>query len=141
MKDLVGAGLVDYVAMDVKNSPSCYSLTTGIDADISRIEESIRFLLSDAVDYELRTTVVTPLHDADSIREMAAWVSQLSDGKQAKRFFLQPFVDRDTVPVAGLTAPDDEMLDSFRHMLSICAQNVTIRGRSTQLYLVFSYHI
>ena len=131
LKALVAAGLVDYVAMDVKNSPDRYSLTTDIDADLSRIEESIRFLLSDAVDYELRTTVAEPLHDRSSIEAMANWVAELGSGQKARRFFLQPFVDRDTVPVAGLRTPSDEMLESYRNSLLCCAQSVTVRGKST----------
>ena len=83
------------------------------------------------VDYALRTTVAEPLHDRSSIEAMANWVAELGSGKKARRFFLQPFVDRDTVPVAGLRTPSDEMLESYRNSLLCCAQSVTVRGKST----------
>lgn len=129
LQALVSEGLVDYVAMDVKNSPDRYSLTTGIEADLGRIEESIRFLLEDHVDYELRTTVVLPLHDEASIRDMGKWLKNLGGGSKVKRLFLQSFVDRDTVPVAGLASPADEQLEAFRLSLLPCAGSVQIRGK------------
>ena len=58
LKALVAANLVDYVAMDVKNSPEKYALTVGLETlDMEPVEESIRFLLGGTVDYEFRTTV------------------------------------------------------------------------------------
>ena len=53
LKNLVSRGLVDYAAMDIKNSPEKYAATVGLEKlDMSQIEESVAFLLSDAVDYE-----------------------------------------------------------------------------------------
>ena len=43
LKKLVEAGLVDYVAMDVKNSPRRYAETVGLEkAELSAVEESLR---------------------------------------------------------------------------------------------------
>ena len=51
--DLVESGLVDYVAMDVKNSLSKYPLTTGIpDLDVATISASIDLLKHSSVSYE-----------------------------------------------------------------------------------------
>ena len=59
LEQLVQDGLVDYVAMDIKNCPQRYGETAGIPAlNLQPLERSIRFLLSGAVDYEFRTTVV-----------------------------------------------------------------------------------
>ena len=106
LKDLVGQGLVDYVAMDVKNSPQRYAETAGLPGlDIARIEESLAFMLSGAVDYELRTTVAEPLHDRQAMEDIARWIEKISPNQKARRFFIQPFVDRDTVMFAGLRTP------------------------------------
>ena len=52
--------------MDVKNSPERYGETIGIPAfNVSRVDESIHFLLEGHVDYEFRTTVVKQLHDEE----------------------------------------------------------------------------
>ena len=57
LRALVGEGLVDYVAMDVKNSPARYALTAGVPAaELSGVFTSMDFLLSGTVDYEFRTT-------------------------------------------------------------------------------------
>lgn len=88
LKDIVGRGLVDYVAMDVKNSPAGYPETVGIGGyDISKIKESIDFLLAGNVDYEFRTTVVREFHSVFEIDGIGKMI------KGAKRCFLQAFVD------------------------------------------------
>lgn len=125
---LVKEGLVDYVAMDIKNGPQDYPATTGVEMDISRIEESIRFLMEGHVGYEFRTTVVEPLHTERSMQAMADWLARLGNGKKAAKLYLQPFVDRDTVPVAGLSAPQEAILAVFARKLASCAQLVEIRG-------------
>lgn len=128
LRCIVEAGLVDYVAMDVKNDPDSYASTCGLEAlDIAKIGESIRLLVEGDVDYELRTTVSKPLHSVQTVQNMATWLQNITKTK-AKRLFIQPFVDRDTVPFAGLSAPDKAELEEFRAILSAAAEQVTIRG-------------
>ena len=129
LKDLVEKGLVDYVAVDAKNSPARYAETVGRENfDLAPVEESIRFLLEDRADYELRTTLVCPLHDGESLEEMGAWLASLVPGKKPKRLFLQRFADRDTVVFAGLSAPEEDAVDKWANMLSRYAQQVTVRN-------------
>ena len=129
LKAVIDEGLVDYVAMDVKNDPAHYGQTIGLDApELAKIEQSIRLLLEDRVDYELRTTVVSPLHTEASIAAMAQWLTALGEGKKVKRMFVQPFVDRDTVAVAGLCAPRADTLSAYVDTLRSCADYVTLRG-------------
>ncbi len=126
---LVAEGLVDYVAMDIKNSPERYAITCGLEKmDLSRIEESMRFLLEDAVNYEFRTTVVKPLHDEEAIGEMGEWLLNLVPGRRVKALYLQPFVDRDTVAVAGLLPPTADEMREYKGFLEGCAQTVELRG-------------
>ena len=129
LKDLIDGGLVDYVAMDVKNDPAGYARTAGVaDLQIGRIEESLRLLLSGAVDYELRTTLVEPLHNVDSILGIREWLAILGAGKKVKKYFLQPFVDRDTVLFSDLKAPETAKMLQYRELLAACADKVEIRG-------------
>ena len=129
LKALVKDGLIDYVAMDIKNSPAHYGETVGLSrVDMEAIDESIRFLLSDAVAYEFRTTVVAQLHDDASISEMGAWLSSLLPGKKPAQLFLQKFVDRDTVIFSGLSAPDEEQMKGFVSLLAPFVEKVAIRG-------------
>ena len=91
-------------------------------------EESIRFLLSGVVDYELRTTVVLPLHTEASVSQMGQWLYSLNGGEKIPRLYLQLFVDRDTVPVAGLAAPGSAELDTFVSKLTPFVAFVKVRG-------------
>lgn len=62
--------------MDIKNSPERYGETVGRSGlDLAPFRESVSFLLSGAVDYEFRTTVVRELHDGDSFRAIGPWLS------------------------------------------------------------------
>ena len=129
LKALVQQGLVDYVAMDVKNSPAMYAQTVGVEKmELSSIEESLRFLIGGELPYELRTTLVRQLHDAASIQDMGAWLAALVPGRKPKKLFLQSFVDRDTVLFAGLSAPEQEATAGFAKILAPFAEEVTIRN-------------
>lgn len=87
LKSLIDKGLVDYVAMDIKNSKEKYSMTAGIDIDISKISESISLLLECNIPFEFRTTVVKELHSHDDLVAISEWISG------AKAYFLQSFTD------------------------------------------------
>ena len=129
LRELVEAGLVDYVAMDIKNGPSRYAETCGLPkVDLAAIEESAAFLMSGAVDSEFRTTVVDPLHDEDSILEMGRWLHKIAGDKPVKKIFLQPFVDRDTVVFSGLSAPNPAQMAAFVELLKPFALEINVRG-------------
>ena len=62
LKRLLDEGNVDFVAMDIKNSPEKYAKTVGLDSiDFSRIERSIDIIKNSGLDYQFRTTMVTGL--------------------------------------------------------------------------------
>lgn len=129
LKALVEAGLVDYVAMDIKNSRGRYCETAGTKENLlPKLEESIAFLLSGKVDYEFRTTVVEELHDGASIQDMGAWVQSCGNGQTAKRWYLQRYTDRDSVLVAGLHAPEAQKMQQYAEKLAPFADLVSLRG-------------
>lgn len=123
LRRAVEAGLVDYAAMDVKNSPARYAETVGVpNLDLAPVRESVAFLLSGAVEYEFRTTVVRELHDEGSFEEMGRWL------RGAARCFLQPFADRGSVPFAGLHAPDEAALRRYADILRGSVREVALRA-------------
>ena len=88
LRALVERGLLDYVAMDIKNSLSRYGETVGIARfDTAPVEESMDFLMEGRVPFEFRTTLVRGLHTEDSVREMGRRLA----GEEA--FYLQSFKD------------------------------------------------
>ena len=122
LRNIFDAHLADYVAMDIKNSPGKYDMTAGLPAgsiNMERIEESIRLLMSSGVEYEFRTTVARELHEAEDFKEIGELI------RGAEKYYLQPFVNRDTVPDRNLTAPTEENL---RKYAEIARNDVKIVG-------------
>ena len=129
LRALLREGLLDYVAMDLKNGPDAYAQTVGLKAvDLGKLRESIGLLLDSGVEFELRTTVVKPLHSSESLTSMADWLLEATRGRGVPRLFVQPFVDRDTVAVGGLSAPSAAELEQFCRILAVCAGQVEVRG-------------
>ena len=92
LSELLAAGLVDYLAMDIKAPPGKYAQLTGIpELELSRIESSLDLLRSEAPDYELRTTVVPGLLTAEDIAEIAHWIAG------SKRYVLQQYRNQSTL--------------------------------------------
>lgn len=122
---LIEEGLVDYVAMDIKNSPVKYAETAGVPKlDLTPVRKSVSLLLQGRVEYEFRTTVCAQLHTQSDILAIAQWI------QGASRYFIQPFTDRDTVPFSGLSAPEKSSLQAFVATASAYVHEVSLRGES-----------
>ena len=102
LKEIVNAGLVDRVAMDIKNAPTEYDKTAGCSVDMEKIEESKDFLLTGTCDYEFRTTVVKGIHTKESLIAAAKWISG------AKEYYLQQFKDSENLIAPDAFEPFDE---------------------------------
>jgi pyruvate formate lyase activating enzyme len=124
LKELVAAGLVDKVAMDIKNGPSAYGFTVGDpNVDLSAVAQSKNYLLSGAVDYEFRTTVVKGLHTQASLLEAAQWIAG------AKVWYLQCYEGRDTVLAPeGLSSFTAEELYALLQSVKPHISTVALRG-------------
>ena len=129
LRQLLEDGLLDYVAMDVKNDLEHYPLTCGLNSmDINAIQESLSLLLQVKTEYELRTTVVEQLHNADSFKGITDMLQRLSPEHKCQKYFLQPFVDRETVIYSNFTAPSEERLFEYKKILEQASEIVAIRG-------------
>lgn len=123
LKELVNAGLVDYVAMDIKNSPEHYSLTCGVAVSLEDIKTSVEFLKQRKVPYEFRTTVVKELHDEADFISIGQWLQGDSS------YYLQNFVDSGDVIAEGkFSAYDKSQLEEFVRSLRATMPNVHLRG-------------
>lgn len=124
LKEVVSQGLVDRVAMDIKNSPELYAKTAGIPhLDLTDIERSKNFLLAGPVEYEFRTTVVKGLHTRDSLIEAAKWIAG------ANEFYLQQFKDSgDVIAIGGLSAYDEKEMHALADAVSPFVPRVQVRG-------------
>ena len=123
LKRLIENNLVDYVAMDIKNSLSSYGETAGTNfVDLENIKKSVELLKRNLVDYEFRTTLVKQFHSTSTITEMANWL----DG--AKRMFLQHFVDNGTCLQKGLNEVEKQDAEKFLDILKNHVNYVELRG-------------
>ena len=124
LRKAVESGVVDYVAMDIKTSLDEYSKLCGVEnIDTSRIKESIDYLMSGAVDYEFRTTVVEPLHHKENFEKIGEMT------KDCLRYYLQSFVDSGNIIGKNCFPPTQEQLQNYLEILSYYIKNVSIRDR------------
>ena len=123
LKRLLSEGLVDYTAVDIKNSAAKYAVTSGLqELDLRPLQETVSLLIGGDADYEFRTTVVKEFHEASDFEE----IGKLILG--AKRYFLQCFTDRDSVPFEGLHAPSREDLQGYAEIARRYVPDTFIRG-------------
>lgn len=115
LKHLLDEGLLDYVAMDIKNSKEKYALTAGVSKYPEAIDESIALIMEKAPDYEFRTTVVKELHTPQDIVNIAKWING------ARHYFLQSYTDSGDILKDGFSAYDEskmlEILEITRKIL------------------------
>ena len=126
LREIVDAGLVDRVAMDIKNAPALYGKTVGLEHfELKPVERSKDFLLSGGIEYEFRTTVVKGLHSRESLIEAARWIAG------AREYYLQQFKDSGNVIAAdGLDAYDGPEMHALAEAVRPYVPAVQVRGIS-----------
>ncbi len=122
LEELIEKGLVDYVAMDIKNSKEKYAETAGIsNLDLSKIEKSVELLKQNKILYEFRTTVVEEYHTLSDIEKIAKWIGH-SD------YYIQHFVDSGNTICSDLHAVSDDIMHKMRDVAKPLVKNVQTRG-------------
>lgn len=122
LKHLVSEGLLDYVAMDIKNSKTKYHATCGTQINLAAVEESVAFLLSGAVPYEFRTTMMSEYHDESDMVAIGEWIAG------ANRYFLQRYIDSENCIKHDFHAIPLEKARKFIDILKTYVPNVGLRG-------------
>jgi pyruvate formate lyase activating enzyme len=107
IKTLLEKKLVDYIAMDLKNNPAKYDITSGTKVNIKNIEESMKIITNSGIEHEFRTTIVPIIDEKpewlnkEDIISLAKWIVEIT-GKNNHKYYLQKFLAR----------PIEEMIDS-----------------------------
>ncbi len=123
LKYLVHEGLIDYVAMDIKNAISAYEETAGIDGSyLEAVQESVAFLKEGTVAYEFRTTVTKNFHTAERFEEIGKWI------QGADRYFLQAFVDSGDLISPNIIGCDAKEMNEFLSIVKPYIPNARLRG-------------
>ena len=121
LKNLIDEGLIDYVAMDIKNSRMRYDETCGAKV-LPQAEKSVRLLMNGNIDYEFRTTVCKPLHTVNDMKDIGLWL------QGAKRYFIQQFVDSGNVSKKNLTPFSPEEMKQLENAILPYIPNTRVRG-------------
>ena len=116
-------GLVDYVAMDIKNAPEKYPITCGIPGlDTAPVAESVKLLRQRGVDFEFRTTLVREFHTPEDLLAIGRWL------EGSPRYFLQAFVDSGNLVGSGCSPFTPQEMRDFTQLLRPFFREVSLRG-------------
>ena len=128
LSSLIADRLIDYVAMDIKNSTEKYSMTVGLISNsefqisnLSAVQESASLLMENRVDFEFRTTLVKELHNSEDIESIGRWLSG------TEKYFLQTYRDEGDLIVGGFTAFTPEETKELLDILKAYIPNAEIR--------------
>lgn len=122
LRALIDAGLIDYIAMDIKNSKELYAKTCGLPSFPDGVAESIELIMSSGIPYEFRTTVVRELHTRESLSDLANWISG------AEKYFLQGFKDSGDLIENGFSAYSDEEMQELLAVVKHIIPHAELRG-------------
>jgi len=123
LAELIGTGLIDYIAMDIKSSPEGYSLATGVEADIEDYKKSVDIIRQSGINHEFRTTAVKGIHTGADFDKIGQWLAG------SRHYYIQRFVDSGNLIKGGDAFSDDDM----RGLLSIIKKYIPdaqLRGQN-----------
>lgn len=122
LKHLIDEGLVDYVAMDIKNDFLNYDKTAGMCTNIDNIKKSIEIIENSNIEYEFRTTIVKQFHNMGQLEKIVEYI-----GPKAK-YYIQNYHDCDSVLQKDLDGFNNEELLNIQNTLGVKYPNLVVRG-------------
>lgn len=123
LKALLDEGLLDYVAMDIKNSKEKYARTVGVEnVDVEKIDESVKILKASDVEFEFRTTLISEFHTRENMLEISEWIGG------AKRYYMQKYKDNDGCISHGYNEIKKQDAQSFMELFEGKVKVVGLRG-------------
>ena len=124
LKKLIDEGLIDYVAMDIKNSMEKYIFTAKINGSLlDKVKESVEILKAAPIPYEFRTTVVKPLHEREDFEKIAKWI------EGAPNWYIQSYKESKNVISPGFASyTKEEITDMLTGLSEKYGLNISLRG-------------
>lgn len=129
VEQLINEKLIDYVAMDIKETPEKYEEIIQVPADLDKIKRSVKLLMQNRIPYEFRMTMVPTIVTKEDVEKIGKWLTG------AHKFFVQQFSNKICLKKAlEKVGPFPlETLKEFQHILEKYIQNVEIRGTDNEL--------
>ncbi len=122
LAELIEAGLLDYIAMDIKNSKEKYAKTAGLDfVDIKKIEQSVDIIIKGKIPYEFRTTLTRENHTGEDILRIGEWIAG------ADKYFLQGFTDSGSLVGGGCSAYEEGEMKAMADSIKGIVPSVKVR--------------
>ena len=123
LRKLIDEKIVDYIAMDIKNSKERYAETVDVkNFDLAPVEESATLLMEGRTDSEFRTTLVKEYASAEDMERIAEWLSG------AEKYFLQHFKDSGNCIRNDLHEVDEKTALEYKAIAEKKIRNVRLRG-------------
>lgn len=123
LKELIDDGLIDYIAMDIKNDMANYEAISGYKKfNFNSVKETIKLIESSNIDYEFRTTLVKEFHKYQNIENICEFINQKS------KYYLQNFENNEAVLTGGLHGFAEGELKNMAEKLKEKHSNIIIRG-------------
>ncbi len=125
VEKLIQDRLLDYIAIDLKNTPEKYEKTIGVTQTKKFFDEYQRLfklLAKSGVEYEYRTTLVKGLHTLADVEAMAKYI------EGAQHYYLQNYIWGNTLdPNFWGQSFDDDELEEMKKVASQYVQHCDIR--------------
>ena len=121
---LLDSGLVNYVAMDIKSSPTGYAKAVGAEVDLGAFERSINLIRNSGIPHEFRTTAVKGIHTPADFEEIGKWLGAVD------RYFIQRFVDSGNLLGSDCTAFSEEEMKNLLNTIIPFIPRAALRGVS-----------
>jgi len=130
MKNLVENGFIDYVAIDIKTIPEKYKILTNEEDIIEKIEKSIKIIINNKTQLELRTTVVPGIVDICDFDKIIQWINNIDKKVFSKlsRYSIQNFRPNKTLDSSfkNIKPYSKEELEKVAGKIRKYCKNVTV---------------
>ena len=123
LENLIKEKLIDYVAMDIKSPKEKYEFFSGAKL-LKNIEQSIKILKQNKVEYEFRTTATPGLGKQDLL-EIGNWI-----GGKKVNYFIQEFNSQKPIlnpEILKLPCLKEQELQQIAEILKPKFKNVSVR--------------
>ena len=121
IEKLIKGGVVDYIAMDIKNVLPLYISVASVKASTEKLKRSIEIIKSSSIDHEFRTTIIKNIHDIDKMKEICSYVG-------GDKMYLQNFEQSENVLGKNLESFSKEELIEISKVMKGNYPNVKVRG-------------